>query len=142
MMLESFGAIMTFAAELEGMSKDFYETAAGNPQCGDVKAIFEQFARESGKNQKNALRIRRENVTEMILEPIKNFSSEPFLFEINNPGYDELNSVLPNAVELEETAANFYNEASARIKALPEVARTLKSLGKKRTARLNKLNEL
>jgi hypothetical protein len=43
---------------------------------------------------------------------------------------------------LEKRAVRYYTEAAAKIKAQPEVARALKTVGKKHTALLNKLKEM
>ncbi|MCU0513003.1 MAG: hypothetical protein MUE40_10575 [Anaerolineae bacterium] len=58
-MLNSFGSIMTFAIDLETRLRDYYE-AAGNADR----------ARECEKRRSNLERVRRENVTEIKLEPI------------------------------------------------------------------------
>jgi rubrerythrin len=142
MMLESFGAILTFSAEMEALDKAFYEAAAQNPSCESEKELFASFSRESAKGEKTALRVRRENVTEMILEPIKDFSSDAFTCDRGTPQGADRGSILATAGTLEGKALSFYEEASVRIKALPEVARALKSLAKKRKARIRKLDEL
>jgi rubrerythrin len=49
--------------------------------------------------------------------------------------------VLEAARTLEDRAERYYTEAAAKIKALPEVARALKTVGKKHTAHLRKLGE-
>jgi rubrerythrin len=141
-MLESFGAILTFSAELEAEDRAFYESAAENPACSGEKALFESFSRESAKNEKTALRVRRENVTEMILEPIKDFTSEAFESDRSRAGEGDRPDVIAQARDLETKALSFYQEASDRIKALPEVSRALKSLAKKRKARIGKLDDL
>ncbi|MGD9176488.1 MAG: hypothetical protein PVJ35_00975, partial [Desulfobacterales bacterium] len=87
-------------------------------------------------------RTRRENVTEMILEPIKDFIRAPFCEEC--VGVDKMDAVeaLDAARRLEDRAVRYYTEAATKIKAQPEVARALKLLGKKHAAHLARLNEL
>jgi rubrerythrin len=46
------------------------------------------------------------------------------------------------ARRLEERAQEYYQQAAEKIKALPEVARTLKTLGKKHSARIKQLDAL
>ena len=141
MPLENFGSILNFAEELELQDEEFYTAAAGNPACADHKALFEQFAADAGKNVKNIQRTRRENVTEMILEPIKDFVRAPFCEECEGAAMMSASEVLEAARTLEDRAERYYTEAAAKIKALPEVARALKTVGKKHTAHLRKLGE-
>ncbi len=81
MPLENFGSILNFAEELEIQDQLFYATVAANPACAEHKELFEQFAADAKKNITIAQRTRRENVTEMILEPIKDFVRAPFCEE-------------------------------------------------------------
>ena len=141
MPLNSFGAILVFAESLEQKDASFYRAWAGCLQ-GDAPAGFlENLARESDKNIQEIQRIRRENVTEMILEPIRDFSRTPY--EITTCTPDALNGVrlAQEARALEIRARDFYQHAAEKLRALPEVARELKRLGKKRNERLSKLSE-
>jgi rubrerythrin len=142
MPLENFGSVLNFAEELETQDQLFYATVAANPACAENKELFEQFAADAKKNIKNAQRTRRENVTEMILEPIKDFVRAPFCEEC--VGADSMNAeeALAAARRLEERAVNYYNRAAEKIKALPEVARALKTMGKKHNTHREKLAAL
>lgn len=142
MPLESFGAILSFAAELENQDQQFYRDAAANPACVDWKDMFEQFAGDAKKNEALALRTRRESVTEMILEPIPGFTRQPYLADRPGAGAADAAAVLAKAQELEEKAIAYYQEAAAKIKALPEVARALKMMGKKRKSHLDRLAQI
>jgi len=114
MPLENFGSILNFAEQIESEDRAFYEILANNPACAEQKSVYEGFATDAQKNIKNIQRTRRENVTEMILEPVKDFVRAPF----------------------------YYTEAAEKIKAQPEVARALKTVGKKRKAHIDKLADL
>ena len=142
MPLENFGSILNFAEELELQDLGFYKTLVENPACAEYKQLFEEFAAAIDKNVKNVQRTRRENVTEMILEPIKDFIRAPFCEEC--VGVDKMNAAeaLDAARRLEDRAVRYYTEAAVKIKALPEVARALKLLGKKHSAHIAKLNEI
>jgi rubrerythrin len=142
MPLENFGSILNFAEELELQDEEFYATAANNPACAEFRAIFEEFAADAKKNIKNIQRTRRENVTEMILEPIKDFVRAPFCKECEGAATLEAPEVLTTAKGLEERAERYYTEAAAKIKALPEVSRALKTVGKKHSAHLRRLADL
>jgi rubrerythrin len=142
MPLENFGSILNFAEELELQDLGFYKTVAENPACADHKHMFEEFAAAINKNVKSVQRTRRENVTEMILEPIKDFIRAPFCEECEGADSMGASEAVDAARRLEERAVRYYTEAAAKIKAQPEVARALKTVGKKHTAHLNKLKEM
>ena len=142
MPLENFGSILNFAEELENQDEAFYSAAASNPVCTEYKDLFEQFAADASKNIKTIQRTRRENVTEMILEPIKDFVRAPFCEQCEGAATMNASEALEAAGTLEERAERYYTEAAVKIKALPEVARALKTVGKKHTTHLRKLTEV
>ena len=142
MPLENFGSILNFAEEIENQDQQFYTLVARNPACAHYKETFEQFAADAQKNVKTVQRTRRENVTEMILEPIKNFSRAPFCEQCEAADSMSSADALAATRRLEERAERYYSEAAAKISALPEVARALKTIGKKHSAHLLKLNEM
>lgn len=134
MPLNNFGSILTFAEEMEGRALTFYEGAAENPACVDRAPQFQQFAKDGRKQIQTIQRTRRENVTEMILEQIRDFYRAPYVKAYADPAGRPLDAVLADARQIEETAEAFYGAAMEKIKALPEVARALKLLGKKHAA--------
>ena len=142
MQLNSFGSILSFAAELETGDEEFYTKAAGVPAASQLKSSLELFAADCQKNLKNIQRTRRENVTEMILEGIADFTSEAFEIEMGNPDTMNAAELLEISKKLEERAESFYLEAAEKIKALPEVTRALKLIAKKRTAHLSQLVDI
>jgi len=142
MPLENFGSILNFAEELELQDLGFYKTVAESPACADHKGMFTEFAAAIEKNVKAVQRTRRENVTEMILEPIKGFVRAPFCEECGAASLMTADEALKTARRLEDRAVRYYTEAATKIKAQPEVARALKVIGKKHAAHLAKLQEL
>ena len=92
------------------------------------------------KNVKTVQRTRRENVTEMILEPIKGFVRAPFCEVCQAAPGMTAEDALAAAKRLEDRAVRYYSEAAAKIKALPEVARALKILAKKHNTHLQSLS--
>jgi rubrerythrin len=142
MPLENFGSILNFAEELELQDLGFYKTMVKNPGCTEHRDMFAEFAAAVDKNVKAVQRTRRENVTEMILEPIRGFMRAPFCEECQGADLMDAAQAIDAARRLEDRAVRYYTEAAAKIKALPEVARALKALGKKHAAQLAKLQEL
>jgi rubrerythrin len=142
MQLNNFGSILSFAAELESKDEAFYQSALQNAECVPYKPVFEQLLADSQKNQKTLQRVRRENVTEMILEGISDFSSDSYTVEHGAPNDMKGVDVLAIAVKLEKRAEKYYLDAAEKIKALSEVARELKTLAKKRSKHLSVLSGL
>jgi len=141
MPLNNFGSILTFAEEMETRLQTFFERAAGNPACADMASGYSQLANDGRKHIQTLQRTRRENVTEMILEPIQDFYRAPYVVEYTDPADRDPLEVLADARRLEETAENFYQTAAEKIRALPEVARALKTIGKKHIARHRQLDQ-
>jgi rubrerythrin len=142
MSLQNFGSILNFAAELESADQAFYLAAAANPACAEFKGMFEEFAADEKKNEKTILRVRRENVTEMILEPIYDFTKEPFVTDREGAETMSLEQVLSRALEIEDKARRFYTQAAEKINALPEVSRALARTAKRREAHKKRLQSL
>lgn len=139
MPLQNFGSILNFAEELESQDRQFYEAAAGNPACGAQRALFSELAAEAGRSVQTVQRIRREYVTEMILEPIRDFTRAPFCEACEGAAVQTAAEVLAAAKRLETRAERYYTEAAQKIQALTEVSRALKTLAKTRRTRLAKL---
>jgi hypothetical protein len=142
MNLNNFGSILNFAKEIETIDEAFYAAACKNPSCKEYKDIFEEFAKNLKKNIKIAERTLRENISEMILESISNFTKDPFYVEIKDIDSMDEKNLIEFAKKLEKRAMQYYAEASQKLKALSEVSRALKMLGKKRGAHLNKLENI
>lgn len=139
MPLQNFGSILNFAEELESLDRQFYAAAAGNPACAGYKALFAQLEAEAARNVTTVQRIRREYVTEMILEPVKDFTRAPYCEACEGAAVQSASEVLASARRLESRAERYYTEAAEKLKALTEVSRALKALGKIRKAHGAKL---
>jgi len=141
MPLTNFGSILNFAETLEKEDAALYARLADHDACANIKEMLEQFIRDNKKNIQTVQRTRRENVTEMILEPVKDFTREPYQAVV----VDELEnldaaSALRISKRREQNSVRYYTDAAQKIKALPEVSRALKTIGKKHTAHLKQLD--
>lgn len=139
MPLTNFGAVLTFAEAMEKDDAAFYTTLAG---CAGAEAapLYEKLAAEAQKNAKMLARSRRENVTEMILEPIEGLYSKDFSLDVCDPSAAGQEAARKTAEELETRARDFYETASGHFSAQPEVGRVLKRMAKKRAERLASLS--
>ena len=142
MPLTNFGAILNFAETLEKEDTEFYRNAEAADVAEAYRILFEMFVREGKKNLSLVQRTRRENVTEMILEPIRDLTRTNYQEPIPEIGNLDLESMLVAAMALEERAVRYYTDAGKKIRALPEVSRALKTLGKKRSQRITQMQRL
>lgn len=146
MPLTSFGSILTFSEEIETQDMALYSGIVNNPEYNELnpqlKTLVEQFIKECKKNIAIIQRTRRENVTEMILEPVRDFVRAPFCIEKQNGEDLSATEILETIKIVEQRSLDYYTNASLKMKALPEVARALKLLAKKHTARLKKVNDI
>jgi aerobic-type carbon monoxide dehydrogenase small subunit (CoxS/CutS family) len=140
MPLQNFGSILNFAEELEQLDQRFYEAALTNPVCSAYTQLFAALAVEAGKNVKTVQRLRRENVTEMILEPVQDFTRAPFCEECAEAAVLTAAEVLKTAQRLEARAERYYIEAAGKLQALSEVSRALRTLAKIRKTRAAKIS--
>jgi rubrerythrin len=142
MPLTNFGAILNFAEAVEQADMEFYRRAASTGAAAPHRDLFEALAEEGKKNISMVQRTRRENVTEMILEPIRGFVREGYQESVGAMESMGLTAILATAVSLENRSLRYYTDAAQKIRALPEVSRALKALAKKRTRRLDQLQAL
>ncbi|MBK8029448.1 MAG: hypothetical protein J0M07_21025 [Anaerolineae bacterium] len=97
MSLNTFGAILAFAIDLEARLRDYYQ-AAGNAGR----------AAEADKRRQNFERVRRENITEIKLEPIEGLHEADYALNLTD------NSETGQTA-LEEIAAQFYTDVAPKI---------------------------
>ena len=127
MELGTFGAILTFALEFEGGITAFFTAAAETVGEGETGGVFARLAKAGQKRLKALERARRENVAEMILEPISDFRSEDYPCETAAPAPAGTADLVKQSLELEKTAVAYYTAASEKV-SVPEVARILKKI--------------
>jgi rubrerythrin len=134
--LNTFGAILTFAIDLEGAMEKFYEGAvvvAGNT---DTTELFENYARKSGKRKQRLTAVRQDNVTEMVLEPISGLNQADYEPVVN--ATTDRASALAEAIRLEERAERFYQDAGPKLN-VTEPRRAFQKLAQENTERLSEL---
>jgi len=141
MELGTFGAILSFALEFEGNITAFFSAAADAAGKGDAAELFADLAKAGDKRLKAIERTRRENVAEMILEPISGFRSEDYALDVELPAGAPATALVAQAAGIEKTAAAYYTTASEKV-SVPEVARILKKMAQQHAAQLETLEEL
>jgi rubrerythrin len=141
MALTTFGAIMGFAADITGQTADTYKTVAQKAKDSGLKEMLQALSMEGGKNHSLMEKTRRENVTEMILEPVSGLHQEDYEidFRVADPMEDA--DLLKAALSFEEREKKFFSDVASKIP-LPEVARIFRKLAQKKQENLTKLQSL
>jgi rubrerythrin len=141
MALTTFGAIMGFAAEITGQTGEIYKTLAQKAKGLTLREVLQVLSVEEGKSQSLMERTRRENVTEMILEPIAGLRQEDYGITLKVVDPMEDADLLRAALILEEREKKFFNDVSVKVP-LPEVARIFRKMVQKKQENLAKLQSL
>ncbi|MFX1559249.1 MAG: hypothetical protein ACFFBL_01550 [Promethearchaeota archaeon] len=122
MELGTFGAIMTFALEVEREVAKFYESAKEIVKDQEMANLFGKLANRGQKRVKTVERLRRENVTEMILEAINGLDSDAYAPSTAIPESPDDKTLQEIAVEIETNLGAFYTQAAVKVDFLGEVA--------------------
>jgi rubrerythrin len=138
MELGTFGAVMGYAVQLNQQSAGFYDTALHAAQNPELAALLQSLADDAAKDLAALEQARRENVTEMILEPIAGLRREEYEVDVTRPASDA--EIIRSAKRLEERDQKFFRDASTKVP-LPEVARLFRRMAAKKEKNLGKLGE-
>jgi len=141
MALSTFGAIMGFAGEITGQTADVYKTMAQKAKNPGLRETLQILSVEGEKSRSLMERTRRENVTEMILEPITGFHQEDYEVDLKVVDSMEDTDLLRVALILEEREKKFFDDASIKVP-LPEVARIFRKMVQKKQENLARLQNL
>mgnify|MGYP001402987682 CR=1 FL=1 len=95
--INSFGSIFTFAIELETRLRDYYTSAGDAARAADAD-----------KRRVNLERVRRENVTEIKLEPIEGLHEADYTLDLADTSPD-------GQAKVEAIAAKFYEDVAPTI---------------------------
>lgn len=106
MKLATFGAILSFALQMEEQTASFYKTAAQD-HPGE---LFADLERRASKRVTRLERARREGVAEMILESITGLDGDDYAVVP-----DPQASSVEQALALEKAATRFYREAASKL---------------------------
>jgi hypothetical protein len=131
MELGTTGAILSFALERESMIGAFYNKYSSQVGSAGLKDVLSSIQRAQKKREKLLTRFRRENVTEMILEPIHDFERDPFELKLTEEGDLDDSALQKIAIEIEESSQAFFLKASEKTAFLPEVSEEFKNLSDK-----------
>jgi rubrerythrin len=129
--LGTTGSILSFALKRETEVSAFYRRYISLVSNSNLREAFELLQKAQQKRERLLNRFRRENVTEMILEPIQGFASEAFELAISSEDSPDDSSLLASAIKIEESSCSFFLKASEKTTFLPEVSDEFKRLSDK-----------
>jgi hypothetical protein len=132
--LNTFGAVVTFAIDLEGTLQRFYEEASG--VGADTAELFDNYAKKSARRRQRLVAVRQDNVTEMILEPIHDLNQVDYDPAFSSP--KDRAQALNEAIRLEERAERFYRDAGPKLN-VTEPRRAFQKLAQENAERLAEL---
>jgi len=130
MALNQFGAIISFAIERENALAQLYQkaAAAGGPHSAELASRAEGASKRAAKLEQT----RRQNVTEITLEPIEGLRAEDYPFQDSD--------LSPQALDaLEASFQQFYNDIMPKINVRETVSVLQRCL--KEHQRLSRLSE-
>ncbi|PHR28090.1 MAG: hypothetical protein COA36_07405 [Desulfotalea sp.] len=139
MSLINFGSILGFAEEIERQNMTFFAQASVNQACVQDNAMFQSMEKSAKKRVGEVLRIRRENVSEMILETFAELQRDPFIVATEDASTLEPDLVIDRAHDLLARSVEYYEKAATKLKGQADVAMALKNLAKKHKKEQNKL---
>ena len=141
MALSTFGAIMGFAAEMIQQTETIYKTIIQKAEDPILREALQTLLGEEGKNHSLMEKTRRENVTEIILEPVAGLHQGDYEIEIKGMDQQQDVDFLKMALILEEREQRFFNDVSDKVP-FPEVARIFRKMAQKKEKSLTKLRTL
>ncbi|MBM4324368.1 MAG: hypothetical protein FJ115_12475 [Deltaproteobacteria bacterium] len=141
MSLSTFGAIMGFAADMVGQAEGVYKTLVEKAKNTALKDTLQSLLSEAHKNYSLMEQTRRENVTEMILEPIAGLDQEDYRIDLKIADSREDVDLLKMALRLEERERKFFHDASSKLP-LPEAARIFRKMAQKKEKNLGHLHSI
>ena len=131
MELGTLGSILKYALNLENILITISKEIISNCNEQNIVDLFQDLIDNHEKIQKRLKRLRRENTTEMILEPIEDFNSDDYLleeFKIHNYSKENIEQTLK---KIETVIRDFYSVASEKVSFVAEVSSFLEILAKK-----------
>ena len=141
MALTTFGAIMGFAAEMAEKTEEIFKTFVSKAKAQGLREALQGLVGEEAKNHALMVKTRRENVTEMILEPVAGLQQEDYEIDLNVPELTEDADLLKAALMIEEEQRRFFRDVSLKVP-LPEVARIFRKAAQKKEENLTRLQGL
>ncbi len=142
MELSTAGAILSFALGLQENALKFYKWVLSAESFGEWSEVLDSVVNEHRRAEQRLARLRRESVTEMILEPIHGFRSEEFEIDLKPPQRLDIQSCLAMMKRLESTMSDFFRIAATKTIFLQEISLALERMAAKTDGNIRLLERL
>jgi hypothetical protein len=139
MELGTTGAILTYALQLERQLHSFYEFIQDKSFTEKLKEVIESFQKTQRKGEKILQRLLRENITEMILEPIHDFDSKEYSLSLESSNIKSEEELIFLLKRIQNILHLFFQKAAEKTSFLPNVSSTFNRLAE---GALNNLSQL
>lgn len=123
---------MKFALEREEELLAAIERANKNSNLSSLHDLLNDFSAQGKKNLKLIERTRRENINEVVLQPISGLNAADYVFgqiSAESSSQADFSNYLKNSIA---KISNFYNDAADRLP-VDEAKRLFRQIAKKRT---------
>jgi rubrerythrin len=124
MTLRTFGALVSKAVQLENSLAAFYEEAAPTVRDEALKALLGELGRQARASARRLERVRREQVNEMLLEPIQGLDAADYPLISGAAPESSDNALLARAIEAESVVEQYCRDAAQQMP-VPEARRSL-----------------
>jgi hypothetical protein len=142
MELGTLGSILKYALKLENTLITFSKGVIENINKPETCEMFQKLISRHEKIMKRLKRVRRENTTEMILEPIKDFDSNDYLLDEFDQQVFSVENFGQTLKNIETVISDFYVIAAEKLSFISEVSSFLEDLAEKHRENKNLLNHL
>ncbi len=142
MLLNNKGIILIFAETIEFENLQFFNHAEIKFSFNDFKTVFDSFKRNSENRLSIIQGIRRENVSEMILENITDFHSKDFLLNIKSIENLSINEILKISGTVFERSIDYYKKAAEMLERHADLSKVLTEIADSHTHDYNHMVHL
>lgn len=142
MELGTFGAVLRFALELEAAVSAFHKSALGHATNPKLKRLSEGFVQRGEERVQLLMRLRRENTTEMLLEPITGLEGDRFRLQTELLKAAGDRGLARLATAMEERVQAFYTAAAEKVSFLSEAASIFERLAEENAENGRRLQAL
>ena len=140
MELGTLGSILKYALKLENILITFFKGVLNNSNEPKTCEILQDLILKHEKILKRLKRVRHENTTEMILEPIKDFNSNDYLLEERDQQVYSEENIVQTMKDIETVIRDFYFIAAEKVNFITEVSSFLEKLAEKHQENIELFN--
>jgi len=135
--LGTAGSILSYALDIEVKAAEFYQRAIDGATNANMKTALEEIHQRHRKIARTLERMRKETVTEMILEPIHGLKGDDFVIEPQN-----MPTTTETSKKMEQTILEFLRVSGEKVSFLPQMKGMLEEIAEKILKNLGTLNNL